>query len=205
MNEKGNKLYFLTPLLLSILMGISNFLNTDLFKFGELNFAVWFILSVFSFACGWLINKTLNWKFGGRIVFAVTVATTIVSVSLISFFREYFGSSELLAENLILYSLRNAVLGCMGFFGMTVAELLSLQNQLANQDMKLDAYAKMVLDAKKEAELELKNARIKSDFIIREAEFQAKRTLDKKERIEKELKEFIQIEKELIKKYEDDD
>ncbi|MGE5681541.1 MAG: hypothetical protein ACM34K_11755, partial [Bacillota bacterium] len=183
----------------------SNFLNIQLFKFGELNFAVWFVLSVFAFACGWLINKTLNWKFGGRIVFAVTVATTIMSVALVTFFREYFGTSETLAENLIIYSLRNVVLGCMSLFGMAVAEVIALQKQIASQDLVLDAYDKMVLSAKREAELELRETRVKADLMIKEAEFQAKKALERKEKIEQELKEFIQIEKELIRKYEDKD
>jgi hypothetical protein len=203
MSEKRKNIYFLTPVLLAVFMFASNFLNTQLFKFGELNFAVWFVLSVFSFACGWLIDKTLNWKFGGRIVFAVTVATTIISVGLISFFREYFGTSDLLTENLIIYSLRNVVLGCMGFFGMSVAEVILLQKQIANNEQVLDAYDKMVLSAKREAELELRETRVKADLLIKEAEFQAKKALEKKEKIERELKEFIQIEKELIKKYED--
>ena len=106
MNENRKNYYYLTPLLLSIFIFASNFLDTKLFTFGDLNFAVWFILSVFSFACGWLINTTLGWKFGGRVVFAVIVATTIISVLLISVFKEYFGTSQFIAENLILYSLQ---------------------------------------------------------------------------------------------------
>ena len=43
----------------------------------------------------------------------------------------------------------------------------------------------------------------KSEKIIFDAEANAKNTLLKKERIESELKEFIQAEKELIKRYEE--
>ncbi|MCK7516427.1 MAG: hypothetical protein MZV64_01205 [Ignavibacteriales bacterium] len=45
---------------------------------------------------------------------------------IIIFFNEYFATSELLTENLILYSLRNITLGAMGFFGMAVQEVLEL-------------------------------------------------------------------------------
>jgi cell division septum initiation protein DivIVA len=86
---------------------------------------------------------------------------------------------------------------------MSVAEVILLQKQIANNEQVLDAYDKMVLSAKREAELELRETRVKADLLIKEAEFQAKKALEKKEKIERELKEFIQIEKELIKKYED--
>ncbi len=205
MNDFVKKYYYLTPLLLSILVFASNFLDTKLFSFGDLNFAVWFVLSLFCFACGWLIDSTLGWKRGGRIVFAATVATTVISVILFSMFREYFGSSQLIAENLILFSLRNVTLGCMAFFGMAVKELLSIQKVISNQNFRLEAYEKMITDAKKEAELELKEAKLNAEKIVRDAEQQAKNHFEKKEKIERELKEFIYLERELIKKYEEKD
>jgi hypothetical protein len=203
MNENRKNYYYLTPLLLSIFIFASNFLDTKLFTFGDLNFAVWFILSVFSFACGWLINTTLGWRFGGRVVFAVIVATTIISVLLISIFKEYFGTSQFIVENLILYSLRDVMLGCMGFFGMTVKELLSLQKENSNQKFKVEAYEQLIIDAKKEAEIELKGAKLEAEKIVKEAEDYAKNFMEKKDKIEKNLKDFIQLERELIKKYEE--
>jgi regulator of protease activity HflC (stomatin/prohibitin superfamily) len=59
------------------------------------------------------------------------------------------------------------------------------------------------MDAKKEADLTLKEAKIQAQKLINDAELNAKNIFLKKERIEKELKEFIQIEKELLNKYED--
>ncbi|MCX6152314.1 MAG: hypothetical protein NTX22_17445 [Ignavibacteriales bacterium] len=203
MNAQRKKYYYLTPLLLSLFVFVSNFLDTKLFSFGDLNFAVWFVLSLFSFACGWLITTTLGWKFGGRIVFAMIVATTALSVILISVFKEYFGSSQFIAENLILYSLRDVTLGCMGFFGMAVKELLTIQKHLSNQNFRVEAYEQLITDAKKEAELELKEAKLKAEKIILDAETQAKSFIDKKEKLERNLKEFIQIERELIRKYEE--
>ena len=67
---------------------------------------------------------------------------------------------------------------------------------------KLKVYETQLVDARKAAELEIKEAKIKAQKIINDAELNAKNTSLKKERIEKELKEFIQAEKELIKRYE---
>ncbi len=202
MNFQKQILPYLTPALLSMLIFASNFLNTNLFDFGENNFAVWFVISVFCFACGWFINKTLGWNFGGKIAFAVTVATTIFSVILVSFFRDYFGSSELLTENLILFSLRNITLGAIAFFGMTVVETFRLQRELLLREETIANYDKLSVNLKKEAELELKEAKVKAEKMIQDAEHLSKNLILKKDRIEKELKEFIQIERELLKKYE---
>ncbi len=194
--------YYLVPALLGVLMFASNFLNTNLFKFGENSFAVWFVLSLLCFACGWFINKTLGWHFGGKVVFAIIIAATIISVLMISFFRDYFAATELLTENLILYSLRNITLGSMGFFGMAVVEIFSFQKELLVMKEKLKIYESVSPDLKKEAELEIREAKLKAQKIITDAELNAKDLFLKKERIEKELKEFIHAEKELIKKYE---
>mgnify|MGYP001454457865 CR=1 FL=1 len=201
--EKKPLVYYLTPALLGVLMFSSNFLNTDLFKFGENNFAVWFVLSVFCFACGWVINKTFGWHSGGKVVFAMIVASSVVSIFVVSFFRQYFSANELLAENLILYSLRNITLGSIALFGMSIVQVLTMQKEFAILKEKSRLIEEGFIDAKKEAELELREAKIEAKKIVNDAEAQAKNTLLKKERIEKELKEFINAEKELIRKYEE--
>ncbi len=200
---KVKKYYYIAPALLGVFMFASNFLNTELFKFDEHNFSVWFILSLFSFACGWLIDKTLEWKQGGKFIFGVIVGTTVLSVVLISLYSDYFGANELLIENLILYSLRNVTLGSMGFFGMALAELFALQRVVLTQNIKIESFIESSDLAKKESELLIREAKLKSETMLKEAEISVKQMLDKKDRVEKELKEFIQIERELLKKYEE--
>jgi hypothetical protein len=189
--------------LLAAFLFISNFLNTNLFDFGQLNFAVWFVLSIFSFSCGWFINRVLGWQHGGKIVFAIIIAVTIVSLFIIIFFNEYFAAAELLTENIILYSLRNIMLGAMGFFGMALQEVLGSERESVILKEKIKVYEQTMLDAKREAELTLKEAKVKAQKLVNDAELHAKNTILKKERIESELKEFIHTERELIKKYEE--
>jgi hypothetical protein len=191
------------PFLLGLLIFASNFLNTSLFNFGDRNFAVWFVLSVLCFACGWYINKSLGWQLGGKVVFAVIVAVTLISIVIIIFFNEYFGTFELLTENLILFSLRNIILGAMGIFGMSIQEVLSRESEALILREKVKILEETAVDSKKESALSLKEASLKAEKIINEAEANAKNTFLKKERIENELKEFIQTERELIKRYEE--
>ena len=184
-------------------MFASNFLNTKLFSFGDHNFTVWFVLSVLCFALGWYINKSLGWRTGGKIVFSLIIAATIISIMVITFFRDYFAANELLTENLILYSLRNVTLGAMALFGMAISEVLTLEKEIAITKEKLGMYESELKDAKKEAELEIREAKIEAKKIVTEAGLTAKEITLKKNRIENDLKDFIQAEKELIRKYED--
>jgi len=191
------------PFLLGLLIFASNFLNTSLFNFGDRNFAVWFVLSILSFACGWYINRSLGWQLGGRVVFAVIVAVTIISIAIIIFFNEYFGTFELLTENLILFSLRNITLGAMGIFGMAIQEILSGEKEALILREKVKVLEATAADSKKEAELLLREAQLKAEIIINDSEATIKNITLKKERIEQELKEFIQTERELLKRYEE--
>lgn len=205
MDESKKKiiLNYAAPGLLGILIFASNFLNTSLFDFGENNFAVWFVLSLFCFAIGWFINKTLNWHYGGKIVFATIISVTLLSILLILFFGEYFSASEAIVEDLILFTLRNITLGSLAYFGMAVQEVLGDERETVILREKLKVFEDNIIDSKKESELVLQEAKLKAQKIIQDAEAEAKNTILKKERIEKELKEFIQTEKELIKKYQE--
>ncbi len=198
-------LNYLTPALLAILLFFSNFLSTDLFKLGLLNFAVWFIVSVIAFACGWFINKTLGWSYGGKIIFAVIISTSLISIIMVSLFSDYFGINDLLTENIILFMLRNIILGSMGFFGMSVCEIFILQKAMISEKQKSDNLERSTVNLEKEAELILKEAKVNAERIVLDAEKKSKNLLDKKERIETQLRKFINTEKELLKKYEEPD
>jgi hypothetical protein len=193
----------LVPVLLGVFLFISNFLTTNIFDFGNSNFTVWFVLSVICFECGWYINKTLGWQLGGKVIFSIIIAATLLGIIAITYFRNYFSPNELLTENLILYSLRNITLGAMAFFGMAIVEILTKQKDYLILQERLKTFEDALKDAKKEAELELREAKVKAQKILQDAEITAKNITLRKQIIEKQLQEFIQIEKELIKKYEE--
>lgn len=192
MTEK-KPIYYLTPVLLAVLIVASNFLNLDLFKAGLPSFTVWFVLSLFSFVCGWLIDKTLGWVHGGKIVFSVTVASTVISLFLVSFFSKFFGMTDAVVENLILYSLRTIMLGAMGFFGMALAEVMLLQQRRP---------ASAVVPEIKEGELRLKEAELEAQKILADAKGKSSEMIERGKAVERELRELLRAEMELIRKYE---
>lgn len=198
-------IYYATAGLLAVIIFASNFLSTDLFKAGYQNFSVWFVLSVFSFACGWLMNKTLGYNHGGKVVFSVIVASAFISVLLVSIFSEYFGLSELIVENMILYILRNITLGSMAFFGMVVCEFILLQKEGDTSKNKMDEIRRLLANTHHEAKLIIEDARLKSEQMLYETQQTIDDIIERKNLIEIRLKEFISAEKELIKKYESEE
>jgi hypothetical protein len=195
------KMYYSTAGILALLILASSFLNTDLFKAGFQNFSVWFVLSMFSFACGWLINKTLGYNHGGKIVFAVVVASSLVSIVMISYFNVFFGFSYLLVESMILYILRNITLGAMAFFGMALSEVIILQKEVARKPKEND-FQKIAETGQREVQLIIDEAKLKADKMIYEAQQRVDDLIERKSQIERRLKEFVATERELIKNYE---
>ncbi|MBN2570974.1 MAG: hypothetical protein JXA68_02495 [Ignavibacteriales bacterium] len=190
-----------TPVLLAVLIFSSNFLSTNLFDIEFQNFSIWFVLSFFCFACGWLIDKTLGWIYGGKIVFAVSVSTVFLTVMLISFFRDYFHVNDPSTENLILYSLRNIYLGAIGYFGMVVPELIASQRENEKLNIKIDLVQKTIPNAKKEAELTISESKVKSEKILQQAEAKLEEIKIAKSRIEDELNQLILTEKEILRNF----
>ena len=91
----------------------------------------------------------------------------------------------------------------MALFGMAIDEVLHREREATVLEEKLKTYEQQLQDARKEAEIELREAIVKAEKIVNDAESSAKNIFLKKERIERELKEFIQTERELLKRYEE--
>ncbi len=208
MNEV-KKIYYITPVILALIIFFSNFLGADLISGEIYKFTVWFVLSLFAFACGWIINLTLGWEYGGKITFAVIVAATLLSLVLILAFVGYFEQSEekavLPMDTLVLYSLRNIFLGLMGVFGMAVSNVFQLQRKVEKMSAGWQGSEKIIQNAEKESEIIVKEAKLNADKIITDAKKQANQIIEVRNKIERQIKEFIQIEKDLIKKYEENE
>ncbi len=195
------KIYFALPVLLAVLMFISNFLSTDLFRDNVINFAVWFILSIFAFSIGWIITNTLDWNLGGKIVFTVIVVTSFITLLFITVFHNYFNLNGVLTENLMLYVLRNIYIGLMGVFGMAVSKLIDLEKRIEITDGTIDRDNAIIQSAEEKAKVIISKAKLEAEKITFDAEKNLNHLIDTSAKIENKLAEFIKIEKELIEKY----
>ncbi len=201
MNEikKG---YFLYPLFLTFLLVVSNLLNANLFVNSEYTFAVWFILLLASFATGWLMNSGFKWSNGNKVIFIVTIISIIITLSLVALFRNSFDMNNSLLGNLVLYSLRVLVLGLSALFGLSISENLKLQEKI--EDSKLGDEVQDVSTSDK-AEYYIKEAKLKAEKLLFEAEKEAQQIKESKTQIEIQLRELIHTEREVIRKYEIED
>ncbi|MCF8432673.1 MAG: DivIVA domain-containing protein, partial [Melioribacteraceae bacterium] len=154
-----------------------------------------------AFACGWLINKTLGYVHGGKIVFAVVIGTIFISLIMISLMKNYFGTDKLLSENLVLYTLRNVIVGAMGFFGMAVSEVILLGEKLNSELERNRNQENIIKNANKEAELIVKEAEIKASEIVLDANKEAIQVFKDKAIVEQQLSDLVATEKELLNKY----
>jgi len=194
---------FIGPILLAVLIFASDFIGSGFFQPGELNFAVWFVLSVFSFGLGWFIKGEQTWQDGSKSVFIITSSVAFISVVIVMMLPDYFSGGDSSVERLLMIALRNFMLGLTAVFGLILAEVFNFDKEIYALREKVNLFEETIKDAKKESDLIMQDARAKADLIIANAELSAKNTIMKRDRIEKEIKEFIQIEKELIKKYEE--
>lgn len=200
---KNHILNYFGAILIALLMYASNFIGVETFNFGASNFAVWFVLSVFCFASGWFLSRQAGWQYGGKILFAVIVATLVLSLFTITFFNEYFGSNNISAENLILYSLRNITLGAMGFFGMAMQFILQGTREVIILKEKIKILEDSKLDYELKGDLIIKEAELKAREIISNAELEAEKINLIKTKTEEEIKQLIKSEFELLKKYKE--
>ncbi len=203
MNKIKNS-YYLTPALMAFLLFISNFIKADILQHAFSSYSVWFVIMLLVFACGYLMNKTIGYSFGGKIVFAVIVANVAVGIFMVSFFSQYFGFEDMTVENMLLYSLRLISVGSMGSFGLAVNEVFFLQQKLLLCEQK-KITPPVFESGVKEADLTIKDAKLRAEKIILEAEKKQKEMQLKAEQFEAKIKELVRVERELIKKYEQND
>jgi len=199
------KKYFIPLFILTLVMFGSDFLSTNLFCQETVNFAVWFVLSIFAFSSGWIIAKTAGWENGGKLIFTAIAATTLVTMFFVTFFDKYFHINGTLAENIILFALRNVALGATGIFGLAIAEVFNLQNELRAIKNINESDNEKNDEAQKKANLIISRAKLEAEKIIFEAEKKNRELIEKREQAENSLKEFINMEKDLIEKYDRDE
>jgi len=198
------KIYYVLPALLAVMMFSSNFLSTNMFSDTVINFAVWFILSIFAFSLGWIITNTLDWNFGGKVVFSVIIVTSFITMFFITIFNDYFNLNGVLTENILLYVLRNIFIGLMGVFGMAVSKLIELQRVAEVCSAVNERKESIIKMAEEKADLIISKAKLEAEKITHDAGKEVSELKDVKSKLETTLKEFIELEKELLRNYSDE-
>jgi vacuolar-type H+-ATPase subunit H len=140
-----------------------------------------------------------RWKAGVKVNVIVTVISVVISLILVVVFRNKFDLDNSLIDNIIHYSLRVFILGVFSLFGLAIAEISKNKNVI-NEDIDNENYESS--SANNESEHYINEAKLKAEKIIFEAEKEAKSINERKIKIEMQLRELIQTEREVIRNYE---
>ncbi len=198
MNEI-KKIYFVFPITLSFILIISNLLNANLFVNSDYTFTVWFVLLLASFSVGWLMGKGFKWNEGLKNIYISITFSIVISLILVAIFRNNFSMHSSLLGNLVLYSLRVLVLGSSAIFGLSVSVNGKGENVVENNS-PMDTTQDV--DMSQKEEYFIKEAKLKAEKILFEAKKEAQQIKDSKAQMERELRELIHTEREVIRSYE---
>jgi len=83
-------LVFVTLTFLVIMILSTLFIDKNFLGIGDLNFLAWFSINLFSFICGWVLNKITNWKNSTRLCFVAILASLIIALGIVIYFKDFF-------------------------------------------------------------------------------------------------------------------
>jgi len=190
---------FVYPISLTFLLLLSNLLSANLFVNSDFTFLVWFVLMLVAFIIGWFINSNFKWLLGIKVVFISIISAIILSFVIIFLFRISFSLSNSLIGNIVLFSIRILVLGSISIFGISISENLKNRQQNDNLD-KTDE--KIPTNNVENADLLIREAKLKAEQILFNAEKEINQIKERKMQIEIQLRELIHTEREVIRNYE---
>jgi len=197
-----SKLYFFYPFSLLVVLSMSVALSGNLFVNTEYTFSIWFILFSISFFLGWIMHGGFQWKSGIKIISITTVIAVLLSLIAVALFRDVFEMNNSLVGNVVLYSLRVTLLGLGSLFGLSIAENMKNQKLIEESKVVKDVPE---YDASQKAEFYIKEAKLKAEKIVFEAEKEAEKMKERKQQVELQLRELIHTEREVIRRYENED
>lgn len=90
----------------------------------------------------------------------------------------------------------------MAFFGMSVSRILIYEKQLEANKKVLEDFENKVPLAEREAEIVLKEAKLKAEELLLQTQKKCNELIEAKNKIDRQLAELIKTEEELLKQYE---
>lgn len=192
-------IFFVYPISLTFLLLLSNLLSANIFVNSDFTFLVWFVLMLVGFFIGWFINSSFKWLLGIKVVFISIISAILLSFIIIFLFRSSFSINNSLIGNIVLFSIRIFVLGSISIFGISFSENLKNRQQNDNLDKTDENITKSELE---NADLLIREAKLKADKLLFDAEKEYNAIKERKMQIEIQLRELIHTEREVIRNYE---
>jgi len=194
--------YWISVLFYGVVIFLANFGETQIFSFYPYGFGFWFVMLFFAACLGFIVSYLFGLKKSLWIVALVFLSISVVSSLAILIKPELFAFKEVSLTNIVLQILKIGISSIFGLLGVLIWQNISLAKELVRADEKIKFYEKNVLDAKREAEILKKEAEIKASEMIFDAKKKVQELEKLKRDLEIKLREFLQIELEVLDKHE---
>lgn len=194
--------YWISVLFYVVVIFLANFGETQIFSFYPYGFGFWFVMLFLAACLGFIVSYLFGLKKSLWIVALVFLAISLISSLTVVIKPELFAFKEISLKNIVLQILKIGITSIFGLLGVLIWQNVSLAKELIRADEKIKFYEKNVLDAKREAEILKKEAEIKANEMIFDAKKKVQELEKLKRDLEIKLREFLQIELEVLDKHE---
>jgi phage-related holin len=181
----------------------SNFGETQIVNFYPYGFGYWFVVMFFATCLGFIISYLFGLRESLWIILITFLGISVISALLGIIKPVYLKLDSVSLANVVLQILKIGLSSVFGILGVLIWQNIFLSKELVRAEEKIKFYERNVLDAKKEAEVLIKEAEIKANEII----FDAKKKVQELEKLKRDLevkiREFLQIELAVLDKHEE--
>ncbi|MCX8011434.1 MAG: hypothetical protein N3A61_09800 [Ignavibacteria bacterium] len=194
--------YWLSVVLLAIILSISNFLLTNLLSFMPMGLAAWFAILIFAFSCGILLLQLFGLKYSIWILGLSWFAISFFSFVVVAAKPGLFYINEFSGHAILNQIMKITFTTVFVFFGIIFFQVVKLTKEIIKANEKISFYEKHLLDAKHEAELLKREALINANEIVFDAKKKVQELEKRKEELEIKVREFINAELAVLEKHE---
>ncbi len=181
----------------------SNFGETQIVNFYPYGFGFWFVVMFFAICLGLIISYLFGLRESLWIVLITFLGISVVSALIVVIKPNYLKVENAALANLVLQILKIGLSSVFGLLGVLIWQNIFLSKELLRAEEKIKFFERNVLDAKREAEILIKEAEVKANEII----FDAKKKVQELEKLKRDLeikiREFLQIELAVLDKHEE--
>lgn len=195
--------YWLAVFFYAVVIFFSNFGETQIISFYPYGFGFWYVTLFFASCLGFIVSFLFGLKRSLWIVGLVFLLIVFISSIFILIKPAVFFLKDVSIANFVLQVLKIGLASIFGLLGVLIWQNIFLYRELIRSDEKIKLYEKNILDAKREAEILRKEAEIKASEML----FDTKKKVQELERLKRDLeiklREFLQIELEVLDKHEE--
>lgn len=181
----------------------SNFGGTQIVNFYPYGFGYWFVVMFFAACLGFIVSYLFGLRESLWIVLITFLGISVITTLLVIIKPVYLKLDTASLANVVLQILKIGLSSVFGLLGILIWQNIFLSKELVRSEEKIKFYERNVLDAKKEAEVLIKEAEVKANEII----FDAKKKVQELEKLKRDLelkiREFLQTELAVLDKHEE--